>query len=230
MHRAGRGNGTLSLMQSWVHPDMCFQNFQDAGDLTHQFHLTFKQAAWARGISRRAMRNLCNERRIARWPSRAINSMRGKRKCSVTTAPVVPEHEPTSNGIVPMGEKKSCDAGARSDSCLMQTVDDSTSWIDISADWDQVIAADFDQVIAEFFADSAPGARLSSPDPPPPSPPYGFAFSADLDEFFAELCADLASWSSPDPPPLNPTANPTLPAADPSLPTADLVCTLGITP
>ena len=76
--------------------------------------------------------------------------MRGKRKCSVRTAPVVPEHKPTSNGIVPMEEKKSCDTGARSDSW---TVDDSTSWpgIDISADWDQAIAADFDEVIAEFL-------------------------------------------------------------------------------
>ena len=77
----------------------------------------------------------------------------------------------------------------------MRTVDDSTSWIDISADWDQVIAADFDQVIAEFFADLSPGARPSSPDPPPPSPPYGFAFSADLDEFFA--CKLSTAFGSP---------------------------------
>ena len=71
-------------------------------------------------------------------------------KCSVRTAPVVPEHEPTSSRIVPMEEKKSCDTGARSDSW---TVDDSTSWpgIDISADWDQAMYADFDEVTAEFF-------------------------------------------------------------------------------
>ena len=214
MHHGGRRERyALACSIGCIYPSICKQNFPDAEGLTHQFHLTFNQAAHVRGISRRTMRNLRIERHITRWPSRTINSMRGKHKCSVRTAPVVPEHEPTSSRIVPMEEKKSKDTGARSDSL---TVDDSTSWpgLDISADWDQAIAAECDELIDNLFAD-APGARPSSPAPPPLSPPMGSAFDVDLDEFLADSCAanpDLRCW--------------TLPTTDPTLPTADLGITL----
>ena len=145
----------LLLMQPCVDADICFEKFPElrgAGDPVNDFHLTLVQAAKTRETSVTALKVLCRDRGVKRWPYRMLQSMKPKGHKSGETAPVVESvDECPSCAIVPVDERVT---GAPADWWLMQPADGYSWWTG--------------QFIVNMLADSPP---RNSHDLPPPSPP-----------------------------------------------------------